>query len=290
MFAAAESAGSGLPTPDEVFVLAGQSNMLGRGQPVSMGAAGDPRLLVWRKDGGWQVAVDPLGDPSDSANGVGPGMTFGLGAIQTLDPQTVGLVQCAVAGTTISKWTPPHSVYTSCIEQARQAGGYVDGVLFLQGESDARNDADATKWATRFRIALNAFRTDLGSGIPVVIGQIGKLSGFPYQKTVRDQQAKAASMYRGVAMITTRDLQTQSDGVHFTVDSYKKIGTRFASAWWQLRQLYPQSSSGAGTAGASAPGRLRRAYAGDRASTRSLGFRAAPGEPAPVASRIAAPR
>jgi Carbohydrate esterase, sialic acid-specific acetylesterase len=239
VFAAAESAGSGLPTPDEVFVLAGQSNMLGRGQPVSMGEASDPRLLVWRQDGGWQVAVDPLGDPSDGANGVGPGMTFGLGAIQTLDPQTVGLVQCAVAGTTISKWMPPHSAYANCIEQVRQAGGHIDGVLFLQGESDAANSSDAKKWAKRFGITLNAFRTDLGDDVPVVIGQIGKLSGFPYQKTVRDQQAKAATMYPGVAMITTRDLRTQSDGVHFTVDSYKKIGTRFASAWWELRQVYP---------------------------------------------------
>src|SRR5947208_11369805 len=99
----AVSAGDSLPLPQHVFVLAGQSNMLGRAQPVSAGAHSDSRVLVWRKNA-WQVAVDPLGDPKDSQNGVGPGMSFGLGAIQTLNPQTVGLVQCAVSGTTISKW------------------------------------------------------------------------------------------------------------------------------------------------------------------------------------------
>jgi Carbohydrate esterase, sialic acid-specific acetylesterase len=239
VFAAAESAGSGLPIPQEVFVLAGQSNMLGRGQPLSKGEASDPRLLVWRKDGGWQVAADPLGDPSDNANGIGPGMTFGLGAIQTPNAETIGLVQCAVAGTTISKWQPPHSAYSNCIDQVRVAGGHIDGILFLQGESDATNKDDAKKWAKRFGVALNGFRTDLGSDIPLVIGQIGKLSGFKYQQTVRDQQAKAVTMYPGLAMITTLDLKMQSDGVHFKVGSYKKIGGRFASAWWQLRQAYP---------------------------------------------------
>jgi hypothetical protein len=166
-------------------------------------------------------------------------MTAGLGAIAKLDPQTVGLVQCAVAGTTISKWEPPHSVYSNCISQVRAAGGHIDGILFLQGESDATNKSDAKKWARRFGVVLTAFRTDLGSDIPMVIGQIGKLAGFRYQQTVRDQQAKAAASSPGVAMITTRDLKTQSDGVHFTVASYKTIGTRFADAWWQLRQVYP---------------------------------------------------
>ncbi|HEY7575335.1 MAG TPA: sialate O-acetylesterase [Thermoanaerobaculia bacterium] len=238
VFAAAESSGSSLPTPDEVFVLAGQSNMLGRGLPLSKGAASDPRLLVWRKDG-WQVAVDPLGNPKEKENGVGPGMTFGLGAIQTLAPATIGLVQCAVGGTTISKWEPPHSVYTNCIDQVNAAGGHIDGILFLQGESDAINSSDASNWAKRFKIVLTGFRTDLGADIPMVIGQIGKLSGYPYQQKVREQQAKAAAANPGVSMITTIDQKVSSDGVHFKVGSYKKIGTRFAAAWAVLRQIYP---------------------------------------------------
>lgn len=240
VFTAAESAGSGLEIPAQVFVLAGQSNMLGRAVPISKGAESDPRLLVWRKDGGWQVAVDPLGDPKDKANGVGPGMTFGLGAIQTLDPQTVGLVQCAISGTTISKWQPPHSAYSNCISQVHAAGGHIDGILFLQGESDATNKDDAGKWAKRFKVVLTAFRTDLGADVPMVMAQIGKIksSDFPYQKTVRDQQAKAAGASAGLTMITTLDLKTQSDGVHFTVDSQKTLGTRFAVAWWELRQVF----------------------------------------------------
>ena len=229
----AVSAGDSLPIPLHVFVLAGQSNMLGRAQPVSAGAHGDSRLLVWRKSS-WQIAADPLGDLKDSQNGVGPGMTFGLGAIQTLNPQTVGVVMCAVSGTTISKWQAPHSVYSNCISQARAAGGHIDAILFLQGESDAANRDDAGKWAKRFAVVLKDFRTDLGANLPMVFAQIGKLSGFPYQKKVRDQQALAATTNPNVKMITTLDLPTGSDGVHFTVASQKTIGTRFATAWAQL--------------------------------------------------------
>ena len=240
LFAACGSSGSSLPTPDEVFVLAGQSNMLGRGFPLSGGAASDPHLLVWRKKA-WKVAADPLGDPKVAENGVGPGMSFGLGAFHDLQPETVGVVMCAVSGTTISKWLPGRSVYTNCIDQVHAAGGHIDGILFLQGESDATNESDANAWAKRFSTVLKGFKTDLGSDVPFVIGQIGKItaSGFGYQKTVRSQQAKAATAHPGLAMITTTDLPTGSDGLHFTDASYKTIGTRFATAWWQLRQVYP---------------------------------------------------
>jgi hypothetical protein len=168
-------------------------------------------------------------------------MTFGLGVLPHLGGATIGLVQCAVSGTTISKWQPPHSAYANCISQVHAAGGHVDGIIFLQGESDATNKDDAGKWAKRFAVVLNAFRSDLGGDVPFVMGQIGKLgaSGFAFQKTVREQQAKAAQEHAGLVMITTSDLKTQNDGVHFTVDSYKTIGARFAAAWWPLRQSYP---------------------------------------------------
>jgi Carbohydrate esterase, sialic acid-specific acetylesterase len=240
LFASTGSSGTSLPTPDEVFVLAGQSNMLGRGFPLSDGAASDPHLLVWRTKA-WKVAVDPLGDKKVTDNGVGPGMTFGLGALQKLQPETVGIVMCAVSGTTIAKWEPPHTVYSSCIDQVKAAGGHIDGILFLQGESDAINQSDAENWAKRFKVVLKGFRTDLGSDVPFVLGQIGKIteSGYKYQKTVRQLQAKVAASQPGLALVTTSDLQMGSDGLHFSVDSYKTIGKRFATAWWQLRQVYP---------------------------------------------------
>lgn len=214
--------------------------MSGRGFPVSAGAPSNPDLFVWRNDH-WEVAADPLADPGNALNGIGPGMSFGLKAVKLLSPETVGLVQCAVRGTRVSKWEPSHTVYSNCIEQVRAASDHIAGIIFLQGESDAVHASDANKWAMRFSLALDGFRTDLGTDIPFVIGQIGKISasGFGYQKTVRLQQQQAASAHPGLTMITTSDLRMGPDGLHFSISSYKTIGYRFAKAWWQLRHAYP---------------------------------------------------
>ncbi len=59
--------------------------------------------------------------------------------------------------------------------------------------------------------------------------QSSQLSG-----EVRKQQEQAAESNTGVTLVTTLDLPMGPDGIHFTVNSYKEIGTRFANAWWQL--------------------------------------------------------
>jgi len=46
----------------EVFVLAGQSNMAGRGQPLSLAAPTDPRLVIWRSSA-WQTAATRSSSP-----------------------------------------------------------------------------------------------------------------------------------------------------------------------------------------------------------------------------------
>jgi carbohydrate esterase-like sialic acid-specific acetylesterase len=222
--------------PAQLFVLAGQSNMLGRGMPVTLGAASSARLLVWREaSSSWEIAKDPLGDPTDTDNGIGPGMTFGLGAIKKLRG-TVGLVQCAVTGTRINQWVPSGSAYRSCLTAIRAAGGHVAAILFLQGESDAQSENNARAWSGRFNRMLVAFRTDLSENVPLVLGEIGNIqdSHFSFQAEVRKQQVQAAQSNTGVTLVTTLDLPMSPDGVHFTVNSYMEIGTRFAAAWWQL--------------------------------------------------------
>ena len=63
--------GGGGVQPTQVFVLAGQSNMVGRGQPLSLGSPPDPHLELWR-DGAWIETSDPLGPPEDEDSGIGP--------------------------------------------------------------------------------------------------------------------------------------------------------------------------------------------------------------------------
>ena len=238
------ASGSTAPAPPSlVFVLAGQSNMLGRGFPLSAGDPSNPNLFVWRPDnhGGWMVAADPLGDPSRATDGIGPGMSFGL-AVATTGTQTVGLIQCADGGSSISDWAFGKKLYHDCLGRVRSSHATPVGLLFLQGESEARGHGAALHWERRFLKLAPHFKKDFGPSL--LLGQIGTITdpSSPWQQIVRDGQADAAATL-GIPLIVTRDLPM--NGVHYTVESYKAIGLRFAAAWL-LRSRAPTRPRRAG--------------------------------------------
>ncbi len=224
--------------PDEVFVLAGQSNMVGRGKPISAGTLESSPSLLNLRDGVWAFASDPLGPLSKKDSGVGPGMTFGLRVLQHRPDTSIGLVLCAVGGTSISDWQPGGSLYRTCVSEAQATGARIGGILFLQGEADSDTQDAASAWEGKFDQMLAAFRSDLGSDVPFVLGQIGAIENggnqdYRYAPVVRAGQADAAATNPGVALATTDDLPL-ADDVHFTVDAYKTIGERFGDGWWSL--------------------------------------------------------
>jgi hypothetical protein len=120
----------------------------------------------------------------------------------------------------------------------------VAGLLFFQGETDAVDpDLDLVRgttlhpqdWDQWFSRMVAAFREDLADpDLPVVFAQIGEpwsRESFPNWEAVRNaqQSVKLAE----TSMILTADLPLQ-DGIHFTTESYRKIGERFAEAMWAL--------------------------------------------------------
>ena len=115
--------------------------------------------------------------------------------------------------------------------------GTVAGFLFLQGESDALVEPyrgqtpHHDQWAVRFIELVESLRYDLNMpSLPVIFAQIGPkpAEGFVEWETVQAQQASV--QLPAAAMITTDDLSLQ-DGLHFTADSYRVIGQRFAEAY-----------------------------------------------------------
>jgi hypothetical protein len=222
--------------PSRVFLLAGQSNMVGRGFPLSLAETPDPRLTVWR-DGVWEAASDPLGPRDNEKNGIGPGMSFGRHLLECDQRHDVGIVMCAKGATRITKWQPGRVLFKRSVEQAKAASGRggLAGILFLQGEYEAESLDDAQEWGTAFRRTFEGFRAELGT-VPFVLGQIGTLppGRSPAQQIVRDQQAALAEELPGVALVETVDLPMAPDGVHFTPDAYRTLGVRFADAWLNL--------------------------------------------------------
>ena len=242
-----------------LFILAGQSNMVGW-SPIPEGERTDPRIYVFGKDYRWRIADHPIEDAFNQVDvvsenrlaGFGPGMDFAFGSLERHPDIVIGLIPCAKNASGIIQWQrdlSDQSLYGSCLKRARAASpmGEVAGILFFQGETEAQDpvlypepEPQPFDWARLFTAFITDFRSDLHEpDLPVIFAQIGAdpvSKDFPNWKVVQDQQSSIA--LPRAAMITTDDLPLL-DGIHFTADSYRKIGRRFAEAYWDLVEQVP---------------------------------------------------
>ncbi|XP_028551302.1 probable carbohydrate esterase At4g34215 isoform X2 [Dendrobium catenatum] len=161
---------------NSIFLLAGQSNMSGRG-----GVTGNswdhfippecqPRPDILRLNAGlqWEKAVEPIHADIDvyATCGVGPGMPFAhavLAAGRVATP--VRLVPCAVGATRIREWARGTALYLNLMRRASAAmaeGGKLAAVLWYQGETDTISREDAVAYGGRMKTLVSDLRRDLG--------------------------------------------------------------------------------------------------------------------------------
>jgi len=237
-----------------LFILAGQSNMVGWA-PVPEGEKSDPRIYVFSNDYRWRIAREPIEEAYNQVDTVsedriarfGPSVAFGLASLEHQPEIVIGLIPCAKNASAIIEWQrnlSDQSLYGSCLKRTRAASpmGEVSGLLFFQGEADALDPAQypnpkphPEEWSSLFSEFVSDFRKDLGQpNLPVIYAQIGSNlapQAFINWEVVKEQQASVSLPM--TAMIVTDDLAL-IDGVHFTADSYRIIGERFAQTYWEL--------------------------------------------------------
>jgi hypothetical protein len=221
-----------------IFVFLGQSNGSGRGTGSACASAGE---LVYNFGNNYQWSV--LCEPSDgSANqvdsvsidtnaGYSAALSFAR-AVRQLHPDwAIGVLNCAKGATSISQWQrslADDTLYGQCRKRAfaASAQGAISGFIFMQGESDAQNYADASQWAERFGLLVDSIRGDFGN-VPIVFTQLGNHADdatYPYWSVVKSQQASVNRTC--VGMISTDDLPM--NGPHFYTAGYDANGARLA--------------------------------------------------------------
>jgi hypothetical protein len=244
-----------------LFILAGQSNMSGWGDLPQTSPTPDPRIYLFGNDYRWKLAADPVDDPADQVDrvsedleaGFGPALPFALALVERDPDMVIGLIPCATGNSSIYEWQRSlgdGTLYGSCLKRTRAAStmGNVAGLLFFQGEADALDPKQYRKrtllpdqWGEYFAVLVNDWRTDLDSPeLPVVFAQIANTTTpekYPNWEIVQEQQAGVRLPF--VAMITTDDLALQ-DPVHFTTESYRIVGKRFAEAFLELLEAQPE--------------------------------------------------
>jgi hypothetical protein len=230
-----------------IYVLAGQSNMAGRGTVERSDSVAHPRVWMLTKDLRWVPAVDPMHFDKPIA-GVGPGRSFGI-VMAEADPGVhIGLIPTAVGGSAMAAWLPGaiHAEtgaypYDEAITRvaAALADGELKGILWHQGESDSNPQAAAT-YDQNLRALIARFRERLNSPqLPFVIGQLGRFEGYEWNASriqVDAVQRAIAAAVPNVAYVPSDGLPHNGDGLHFNAAAAREFGRRYAEAYQRLME------------------------------------------------------
>lgn len=223
-----------------VFILAGQSNMAGRGWVEPEDTLAEKRLLTIDKDGQLIFAREPLHFYEPELTGLDCGYSFGKTLLKDVATDvSVLLIPTAVGGSSISQWLGDSvhrnvklfSNFLKKLEIGKQYGT-IKGILWHQGESDA-NEKDIPFYKERLSELIGWFRaTASNSSLPILLGELGSFS--------RDKENwklinKAINDYSDVdkytMVISTADLEHKGDSIHFDSKGQRLMGKRFAEAY-----------------------------------------------------------
>ncbi|HEX2862428.1 MAG TPA: sialate O-acetylesterase [Lacunisphaera sp.] len=226
-----------VPKNMKLFLLAGQSNMAGRGQVEAEDQVPHPRVFVLNQELAWVPAVDPLHFDKPERIGTGLGKTFGFVLAESDPDAAIGLVPAAFGGSALDEWKPGLPHYDNALARARAAlsHGKLAGILWHQGESDRAPDQAAT-YAERFVAFIAQLRSDLGAAdVPVVVGEIGRFC--PNEGPVNAEIRRLPSMVSRCAQVSTEGLAgrpEEPEVLHFETPAFRELGRRYAFAWKKL--------------------------------------------------------
>lgn len=247
----------------ELYLLAGQSNMDGRGQTSKLTkehrALSKEHIIYYRNPPHSSKDWKPLGPGYSIApkyKGDLPSPTFGpeLGFIDTLSKaqpnKRFALIKGSKGGTSLREdWKPGlkdqpetqgeryrHFIKTiSLAKAALKEDGHtviLRGLIWHQGESDSKTNSDLHQ--ARLTQFMARIREDTGHPkLPIVLGEVfdnGK------RDNVRTAILEASKADPNTGFVSAEELTTWDAGTHFDAKSQWVLGQRFAEAIQALSQ------------------------------------------------------
>jgi Carbohydrate esterase, sialic acid-specific acetylesterase len=225
-----------------VFILAGQSNMAGRGIVEPQDTVPNKRILSINKNGQLIMVKKPLHFYEPNLAGLDCGYSFGKAMIKNIpDSISILLLPTAVGGSSISQWLGDSlfrnvkllSNFIAKVEIGKQYGT-IKGILWHQGESDA-NEKNIPLYSERLSVLFTKFRKAIGNdNLPILLGELGSFSknkeGFGLiNKTIHNYSSQDAN----TTVISTGDLKHKGDSLHFNSKAQRTMGKRFAAVYLQ---------------------------------------------------------
>lgn len=234
-----------------VIILAGQSNMAGRGNVEEEGKKAHPRIFALNIENQWQPAVDPLHWDKKGA-GAGLGKPFAEKILPTLPKDAaIGLVPTACGGSPIATWEPgkywdqtksnPYDDFLARSKRALQ-DGTLKAILWHQGEGDA-NPRSADAYEEKLTALIARMRADLNAPeVPFIVGQLGRFPAKPWDASREKIDAAlraVAAKVRNVYYVSAEGLMSRGDNLHFDTESLRTLGRGYADAYLKNASTAP---------------------------------------------------
>ena len=231
-----------------LVVMAGQSNMAGRGTVEPEDKVPIPNVYKLDKDGNWAPSTEPTHYDKATA-GVCLGRTFARLLHEKYPDRIIGMVPCAVGGSAIEHWTPgakfkikadvfvnPYDDALARIRRAQKDGRIV-ALLWHQGCSNAqgKRDFDTAKEDYRKKLEelIKRFRTDIPEleNIPFIMGHLRSFR--PKMKIEHVNQAidELAKSVPCTATVSAEGLEPKKDNLHYDRASLMLFGERYFKAY-----------------------------------------------------------
>lgn len=245
-----------------IFLCFGQSNMEGQGSITAADRNVDERFLAMRTtdcDGelySWRKAVPPL---ARCGVGLGPVDYFGRLLIDSLAPHNpnirIGVVDVAVAGCDIQlfetvndadlkyqkgvdSWMKPMIAayggrpYERLVNAAKEAqkSGVIKGILLHQGETNTGQQT----WPGRVAAIYDSLISQLNlkaEDVPLLVGEVVTSEVGGACGSHNNVVAKVPDVVKNAYVVSAKNLKGKSDNLHFTEDSYRVLGKRYAKQW-----------------------------------------------------------
>ncbi|MDP4269036.1 MAG: sialate O-acetylesterase [Bacteroidota bacterium] len=220
-----------------VFILAGQSNMAGRGKVEAQDTVASPRVLSINAKGEIVLAREPLNFYETKMQGTGCGLAFGKELLNNIPKDiSVLILQTAVGGSSINQWIK-NSIHRevqllSNFKEKVELGkryGTIKAILWHQGETDAKPDGIQQR-QENLKTLFGMFRNAVGNdSLPILIGELGSYSKTPELFARMNEQTRLYSVSDCfTSVIATADFQHRGDFLHFNSAGQREMGKRFA--------------------------------------------------------------
>ena len=221
----------------KVVICAGQSNMLGKRSTVAElpeALQGTQKnLLINMGSNGWEPIEPGKSYGKYQPKGFGPEVSFAAALSAALN-EPIGIIKHSQAGTNLAKqWSGgnPYQRLAEVVKEAKASKNIeIIGMLWMQGESDSKEQAMAESYQANLEALIQSARTDFESPNMIFIAGRTNPQGerFPFSDVVRKAQETCGSA--NYAYIDCDTLPKVGDGVHYTTAGVVEMGQRFSNA------------------------------------------------------------